>query len=443
MKKTQCPHCFTVYQISEQQLLKSRGNVRCGNCHERFKAQLIKSADVLLDESPIDSNDLFAPPAQNQFTKDLELETRQKDGSRNRKEPSLNDNSPELGLELPSKDNSRTDVPLVKEPEAPSFDLEFGMEKPASDRDLIDEIDRIIAEQFNELESSNYDSNTGSNESHKALLKELAKDPLLAEGAVVEEQVGEGSQSGSKSTVSKFDEPLQDLVDSTPKRTRRDVPAIDWQSETEFDDDISTSITTDDLFIVDEYSEPSTDDDFVPRKSKSIGRIVTSIFACGLLLVGLLVLVYQIWVMPSSPLRDNTPVQTALNSAFNPLLDWLETHNVVLPRPNQLKGISLVSARSEPHANRASTTLLRVSLLNQSAVATALPWLELTLSDSNGRTVSRRALNPIDYLHNNNSSDEIGPHELKKITIELLAFPDQVSGFELRVLQNAPSKIIN
>jgi len=59
--KTQCPHCFTIYQISEDQLAQSRGNVRCGNCHERFKAQLLSDDEIKLARSKVaPNNDLFA-----------------------------------------------------------------------------------------------------------------------------------------------------------------------------------------------------------------------------------------------------------------------------------------------------------------------------------------------------------------------------------------------
>ena len=40
LHKTQCPHCFTTYVISDEQFRVSQGMVRCGTCRERFQARL-------------------------------------------------------------------------------------------------------------------------------------------------------------------------------------------------------------------------------------------------------------------------------------------------------------------------------------------------------------------------------------------------------------------
>jgi len=43
LHKTQCPHCFTNYVISEEQYRVSEGMVRCGTCRERFQVNLTDS----------------------------------------------------------------------------------------------------------------------------------------------------------------------------------------------------------------------------------------------------------------------------------------------------------------------------------------------------------------------------------------------------------------
>jgi len=41
LHNTQCPHCFTTYVISDEQLRVSEGMVRCGTCRERFQARIL------------------------------------------------------------------------------------------------------------------------------------------------------------------------------------------------------------------------------------------------------------------------------------------------------------------------------------------------------------------------------------------------------------------
>ncbi len=157
----------------------------------------------------------------------------------------------------------------------------------------------------------------------------------------------------------------------------------------------------------------------------------------GIVVVCLLFgLAYQIWFKQFGFVQNNETVQSSLSTLMLPTLERLEGLGAVLPKPSNLSGISLISAQAEPHPSRATTTLMRVSFLNRSSVAQQLPWVELTLTDESGKVVARRALKPEDYLYNNATQTQIGPHELKKITIELLAFPKVATGFELKMLQD-------
>jgi hypothetical protein len=143
-----------------------------------------------------------------------------------------------------------------------------------------------------------------------------------------------------------------------------------------------------------------------------------------------------VWLKQFNFVSDNETVQTNLNAVLLPVLDYLDDRGYKLPRPSNLSGIALISAVSEPHPSRASTTLMRVSFLNRSSVEQSLPWIELTLTDEGGKVVARRALKPEDYLFNNSTQANIGPHELKKVTIEMLAFPKMATGFELKMLES-------
>lgn len=43
---TQCPECLSIYEISQEQLRQSRGNVQCGVCDTRFRAQVRLAASL-------------------------------------------------------------------------------------------------------------------------------------------------------------------------------------------------------------------------------------------------------------------------------------------------------------------------------------------------------------------------------------------------------------
>ncbi|MEO0368614.1 MAG: MJ0042-type zinc finger domain-containing protein, partial [Pseudomonadota bacterium] len=60
-KKIQCPNCFTVYRISDEQIASSRGKVRCGHCHSQFKAIPLGDHELKNVRKRTDkANDLFA-----------------------------------------------------------------------------------------------------------------------------------------------------------------------------------------------------------------------------------------------------------------------------------------------------------------------------------------------------------------------------------------------
>ena len=177
------------------------------------------------------------------------------------------------------------------------------------------------------------------------------------------------------------------------------------------------------------------------KKITGVGSFIATVIASFLLCASLVLTAYQAWLWPRSTAFESSSSFNALNTVFSPLLNWLNSQQISLPRPVRKQGIDLISAQSSPHPSRASTTLIKVSLLNKSSFETTLPWLELSLSDATGRLVSRRALNPSDYIYNNGTSTQVGAHELKKVTIELLQFPEQVTGFELRVLDSPPQPL--
>jgi len=151
----------------------------------------------------------------------------------------------------------------------------------------------------------------------------------------------------------------------------------------------------------------------------------------ALLLAG--ALTYQLWYKQLVNLPNSAELEQLVQTKTLPIVEELAKRKIELPARRNLSKLELISARAEAHSSLSSTTLLRVSLINRAEINQPLPWMELSLTSAEGRLVARRQLSPQDYLFDK-ALDRIGPRELKKITIELLAFPEQAAGYELKLL---------
>ena len=169
-------------------------------------------------------------------------------------------------------------------------------------------------------------------------------------------------------------------------------------------------------------------------------------FLALLCLALLLILLTQLWYRQWLPLTDTPVVKQISYATLKPLAEWLQPvqdslDNVSeqylgqsLPERRNLARMFLLSSNTEPHPSRSSTILLKVGVVNRAEIPQPWPWLELSLTEENGRLVSRRNLDPADYLHNNDLPDQLAPNELRQVTIELLSFPELATGYELKIL---------
>ncbi len=180
-------------------------------------------------------------------------------------------------------------------------------------------------------------------------------------------------------------------------------------------------------------------------KKNIVIRFIQFVLGFTVLLVLAVVLAYQLWLKQFIELpRDITwlehpqvqKLQDMMGPYFELTKQQLANHDITLPKRRNLSQLDLVSAQTEPHPSRPTTVLLRVSLINRAKIAQSLPWLEMSLTDSDGRLVARRNLSPGDYIYKNRTNDKIGSNELKKITIELLSFPKSATGYEIKLLNN-------
>lgn len=198
-------------------------------------------------------------------------------------------------------------------------------------------------------------------------------------------------------------------------------------------------LSNDEEPLADKYATQTNTALILPGASKrSLGKRVSRWFFNTVLLLivcALIVaLVYQFWFKQMLVLKDDSNINHMINQSIALSNQQLSKFDLQLPQRQNLKELTLLSADLEAHPSRASTILLRISLINRADITQPLPWLEISLLNVEGNTIARRSLNPDFYLHNNKSDNQIRSNELKRITIELLSFPKQATGYELKII---------
>ncbi len=377
--KTQCPNCLTVYIITDEQYEKSKGKVRCGTCRQPFVA------NFLPEQAPAKLPGFRHDPLS------AAQSTQENTGAEN--------SAGAVGSELVGKSESAKKF----EAATPNF-----FEEPLSSASIEAMLDSAPIEP--KVSSVTYSDGFEEN-----LHSELT----------IEIDESNAAKPRTDELISQVDELIEEkLIEDFPPtanstKTEQLVPNQDAEATEE-----TETVTLDEPFLLD----PSPPRGFLRR------WVAPPIaFASCLILVA--ILMYQLWLRQALPFLEDEALVETMNPLVNPAREYLdERFDLKIPIRRDLANLRLLSARVEPHPVRSSTTLLKVSLVNTSAIAQPYPWLELVLSDEDGQLVARRSLSPADYLHNNRLRNLIRPKELRPVTIELLAFPRQAHGYELKIV---------
>lgn len=382
---TQCPNCSSIFAISDEQFSASKGNVRCGACREKFNVVFLPDHDELVVnrtvlQDPGNTNSEAPPHAQSDL------------------------------LRILSEHAKREELEFAESPEPQgqieSFadnDLEAAA---SSDLEPSEDASDLFANSFSEAVSEQSDTEYSSTDDQHQF-DESAHTFILDESNLLSDE-------------------LLDEVDSLVT----DKLIGDELSETEISDEIHASDVDDD------DAGDDVDQPLILRPSWR-SRVTSAVFSSFLLLVCLALLIglsYQLWLKQALPESLVKPLSIVM-PFVNPIVENVTNqYDITLPVRQDLNNLQLISAHTEAHPSRASTILLRISLLNKSKITQPLPKLELSLTDEDGLIVSRRSFSPNDYLYNNATENLISSNELKKVTVELLAFPKQAHGYELKMV---------
>jgi len=477
LHKTQCPHCFTAYVISDEQLRVSEGMVRCGTCRERFQARIVNSQETprfdprnafiepisedisarpvhepeepreiefadphtesleendisltsSLEESvnseltieieeELESHQPLEPPALNEEViraniKAKQLKQQEISLPNKQDEPEQESGNPEqskFDLPLPDPDDRRISIRKQAAGATSQHDSQKITETPNdADTSLVDKVDRLIDEKL----IGNY-----------------------AKQNTTEQSINEQDRNHSHQTTTNG-WPTENIASNESLAPTQGPSRTKGGPEQKGDPGISAkSITT---VRTRPISNPQTSDISALRakpKRRILRGLLSLLFLLPIAATLTALLTYQLWHKQLLLLPSKSKAEQLMQSAALPIAEQLSKRNITLPVRRNLSMLDLVSARTEAHPSRSSTTLLRVSLINRADIGQPLPWMELSLRSSEGRLVARRQLSPKDYLYKNTTTARIGPKELKKITIELLAFPKQATGYELKLL---------
>ena len=428
---TQCPHCFTTYVISDEQLRVSEGMVRCGSCRERFEARII---DPNKQEAPkFNPQETFIEPLTEEVEAELKLaEKRAEEELKARKLQEIREQAQREEEQRQAKIEKERAASISKI-EQDSIDINFDS-RQLSVNDLLE---NIKAKEQREAEMAE------QNAAFEASASTIDFNQVAIDEAKLKEQVEfENSIElvGYDQNRNAPEEVEQQSTDDTTKHDEQNKEDLIEQVDSLVEDKL---LKPDLVHTVknDLVAEPF----HLDRKQRStsssgskLWSILLSLPLLVLMLILLVALAYQLWsrqiIVLDSKSAFQNDARDKITEISKPVLAALSEYDIVLPARRSLKQLELASARTEPHPNRETTTLLRISIINHAKIEQALPWLEMSLTDAEGKLVARRNLSPQDYIYQNSTSHLIGARELKKITIELLSFPKNASGYELKII---------
>ena len=425
LHNTQCPHCFTTYVISDDQLRVSEGMVRCGTCRERFQARILKKNTEVPRYDP---REAFIEP----LTEELDTQSRpatKTDAETEPQEFSFADPHTESIKSISLSDatvsgNINSEMSLDIDHDAPVTPLDA---KQLSAAKMLANI-RAKQARFEQLRKMKKATTEGGP-------SEIATDavnpqaelalPPSERGDVEPRRQLKTSESHNKSkTETGNKESLIDQVDSLVDNKLANNKRVNALAD-------GVAIKK-----VGQNNASKINSPFQLDRKPKVRSYAWLLAPPLLIIIAALTatLLYQLWIKQLVIFKNDSFIQKNIAKLSVPVTKKLAEYEVFLPVRRNLSRLELASAHTEAHPTRSSTTLLRISIINHAEIEQPLPWIEVSLTDAEGHLVSRRKLSPNDYVYQNATNNLIGARELKKVTIELLSFPKQATGYEVKML---------
>ncbi|WP_280152812.1 zinc-ribbon and DUF3426 domain-containing protein [Piscinibacter sp. XHJ-5] len=221
--------------------------------------------------------------------------------------------------------------------------------------------------------------------------------------------------------ASRFFRPEQDDVDRTPAEAVDERDRTDF-ADARFEDDEDPAETR--------RRKPAIDPDaptFVREAQQQEARRRSPRARLGLLLACLL-LGSVLAVQGVHHFHDHIAAQFP---AMQPLLArWCAHAGCAVEAPRRIEDVSVESTALTHAATGTDSYRLSVTLRNRGALPVSMPSVDLTLTDSAGQLVARRALNPADFRV---ASPVLPPGAEAALQVLLAAGNPRVSGYTVEV----------
>ena len=456
--------------ISDEQYNASKGVVRCGTCREKFKVSFLTNEEVNRLNTANSNHDIIIsdhsqPKHKSELLRILSEHAEREEAMWETTTSSEERQDETLTAAGDTLNTADILLAQTKNKTAPSWEIE------TEKTELLDE------SNLNEptLPSlSNDDLISLENDDDLQIDKNSPPEPSFVEELIKQELAIENNTQNlhtdnNKNKISKQVElelninSPNELIDLELKGSGKNLPNqitdedriavqqeldnIDGISQSSLDESSKTLTLNEDNLISDDLidevdilinekvittnTSSNLPFNLTPHHNKNMFKtFVLSIPALLFLLVLSGLFAYQLWLKQLLPDSYNK----TFIAAQNYLTPAAEKLGYSFPVKQDLNNLRLLSAVTEAHPTRASTILLRVNFINRAKIEQPLPRLELSLMNEDGRLVSRRTFSPDDYIYNNATNNSIQADELKKVTIELLAFPEQAHGYELKLV---------
>jgi len=410
-KQTRCPHCTSVFNITDEQLAARGGHVLCGSCLQVFRAdQHLVDASQIVSPSPAPSASVStsAPPTDTRQTSteaqmSMPVVAKEQHAApqsqtaptKKRKKDDeswamdlLGDLGAELEDDLANINPQKVNSPSVKDPEQEQTQ-QAKAKKPLFD----DEISDLLQEAWVEPTDSAPLKGLGGVDKIKESADESWAQALMSELEEEEKKEKEKNYSmelapqrpKEPSTKSKAKEPVSD------KEEKENVSTAKKSSNSSEDDDLLSFLNK----SASPAAQPQRTTATLPLEIKSQPMIsinwgywLTWSFMCIFATI-LLLVQYVYFHFNELAYNDKTRPQ---------LVQICNTIGCKVPEPPNASLISIEKLVIRKHPEIKEALQINAIIFNKADFAQPLPALKLTLLNKQREVTASRAFQPKEYL---------------------------------------------
>lgn len=415
---TQCPHCKTTFRVAQDQLKLRSGLVRCGSCKQIFNGiEHLLAAETQTTAAPTPPLSRNAPHPSVSFKRTLEPQA-----PADIVAPAIEDTQAQLVQDtipgpVPDTENLHSEPEPARASDVPDSNEDdplLGMTlinfEQIDDGRIEPSLEPIASNPPDAHERLSVDvqkHNTSSTVSNPEIPAEpKAEDSSLADNdtepnAATEPHLAEDHASSEELSTT-------DLPEASATASEEGSQGRGWARNALFSHNAE-----------EEQHDEAVEPEFVrkARQQAKIKRIQAWVFGIGSLLL-LLSAAAEAAYSFRSPLAAYFP-QTQIYLSMG--CKWL---HCTIELPTQIDHLTIQSDELQTLADNKEVSQLSLLLRNDSGVAQAWPYLELTIIDNSEKAIARRIFKPSDYLDKNIDSKKGFPGDSEqaiKVLLDLTA----------------------